>query len=186
VTGTLKGDPILMMPTAVARNAGIRAIGCDTLSAVGQQVQVMAEAFDANGHPVANPGITWETDAPGMATVDLAGLVTAMGNGTAHITATADDAVASIEVVVTQIVTSVTVEPPRLDLPVGGQGQLTARAFDANGHLIPNAAFTWMSLDTAIARVDDNGLVTGVSAGFTKVRITSDGVVAEAGIAVRP
>jgi hypothetical protein len=74
VTGTLNGDPILMMTTAVARNAVIQAIGCDTLSAVGQQVQVMAEAFDANGHPVADAEITWSTDAPGIATVDLTGV----------------------------------------------------------------------------------------------------------------
>jgi uncharacterized protein YjdB len=146
----------------------------------------MAEAFDANGHPVGEPEITWGTDTPGVISVDLTGLVTAVGNGIGRITATADDGGASIEVVVTQIVASVTVEPSPLNLLVGGQGQLTARAFDANGHLILNAAFTWVSLDPAIAEVDGDGVVTGSSAGFTKVRVTSDGVVAEAGIAVRP
>jgi hypothetical protein len=43
-----------------------------------------------------------------------------------------------------------------------------------------------VSLDPAIAEVDGDGLVTGRAAGFTKVRVTSDGVVAEAGVAVRP
>jgi uncharacterized protein YjdB len=63
----------------------------DTLTALAATVQLTAEATDARGNPVADAPLTWETSDVGVATVDPStGLVTAMDNGSAVITATAD------------------------------------------------------------------------------------------------
>jgi uncharacterized protein YjdB len=164
---------------------GDPAPGCDTLSALGDQTQIVAQAFDANGHPVVNPEIVWATEAAGVATVDGAGLVTAAGNGTATITASADDAGAGIAVVVRQVVDSVTVEPAQVALAVGAEAPLTARAFDANGYLVADAVFTWTALNPAVAQVDGTGLVTALSVGFTKVRARTGGLTGEALVTVR-
>ena len=60
------------------------------LDALGRTAQYSAEAKDASGQPLTRP-FAWTTSDGGVATVDPGtGLVTALGNGTATITATAE------------------------------------------------------------------------------------------------
>ncbi|MDE2677604.1 MAG: Ig-like domain-containing protein [Gemmatimonadota bacterium] len=60
-----------------------------TITALGDTVRLAAEAFDANGHPAAGAEFSWESGDAAVATVDGSGLVTAVGNGTTTVTATA-------------------------------------------------------------------------------------------------
>ena len=57
-------------------------------AALGDTVRLTAEAFDANGSAVTGVEFSWGTNDDAVATVDGSGLVTAMANGTATITAT--------------------------------------------------------------------------------------------------
>ena len=59
----------------------------DELTALGQTVQLTAEAFDENGYAVAGAEFSWESSDVAVATVDAGGLVTGVGEGTATITA---------------------------------------------------------------------------------------------------
>lgn len=53
--------------------------------------------------------------------------------------------------------------------------RLTASAADANGHAVAGAVFEWATSDTAVAVVDDAGLVTAITAGaVTVTAISSD------------
>ena len=61
--------------------------GTTELTALGASVELAAEAFDANGHAVAGAEFSWESSHIAVATVDTSGLVTAVSNGTAAITA---------------------------------------------------------------------------------------------------
>lgn len=59
---------------------------------VGGTVQLVATPLDQAGVPIAGLGAaTFTSDAPASASVDAAGLVTAVGAGTAHVTATITD-----------------------------------------------------------------------------------------------
>ena len=71
-----------------------------TLAAIGDMVTLMAVALDANGHEVAGPEFAWSSDDNAVATVDTVGVVTAVANGTATVTATADLASGSALVLV--------------------------------------------------------------------------------------
>lgn len=62
----------------------------DTLGALDATVQLTAQAFDSAGGLVSGKTFTWTTSDAGIATVDATGLVTAVANGTATITATSD------------------------------------------------------------------------------------------------
>ena len=73
------------------------------LTAVGATVQLAAEAFDANGHAVAGAEFSWESSDDAVATVDAAGLVTAVGRGMATITATAVTAHGTAEITVVDV-----------------------------------------------------------------------------------
>ena len=61
-----------------------------TLLAVGDTVNLTVEVRDQYGEFLPTSSAVWTSDAPGTATVDAQGVVTAMGNGTATITALAE------------------------------------------------------------------------------------------------
>ena len=69
-------------------------------SSVGETVQLTARVRDGNGHPIADVTVNWSSGDTGVATVSGQGLVTAVMNGTAQITAETGSVSARIEVVV--------------------------------------------------------------------------------------
>ena len=140
------------------------------LTALGTTVQLSVEVRDQSSAVMAGATVTWTSSASSVATVDASGLVTAAGNGTATITASAGSASGSAVVTVTQSVASVEVSPSVDELTtLGATVQLTAEAFDANGHAVAGAEFSWESSDDAVATVDESGLVTGVSKGVATI-----------------
>jgi len=66
-----------------------------TLNAAGARAQFTAQALDANGRPVTGRVVNWVIGAPGVATLSPAGLATAVGSGTAQVTATVEGKSAS-------------------------------------------------------------------------------------------
>ena len=146
------------------------------LTALDATVQLTAEVRDQNGQVMAGAGVTWTSSATSIATVGGSGLVTAAGNGTATITATAGSVSGSATVTVSQEVTEVAISPSADTLVAGDTLRLAAEAFDENGHAVAGAAFTWSSSDTSVTVVDPTGLATGVGAGEAEVSATSSGV----------
>ena len=157
------------------------------LTAWGETVQLTAEALDANGHAVAGAVFSWEsTDVP-VAAVEAAGVVTAAGNGTATIAATAGSASGAAVVTVTQTVASVEVSPSVAELTAWGETvQLTAEALDANGHAVAGAVFSWESADVLVAAVDAFGLVSGIGEGVATITAGADAASGSAIVTVPP
>ncbi len=140
------------------------------LTALGATVQLTAEAFDANGHAVAGAEFSWESSDVAVATVDGSGLVTAVSEGVATITASAGEVAGSAVVTVMQPVASVEVSPPSETIGLGSTLQLMAEGFDENGDAVAGVAFSWESSDVAVATVDNrSGLVTGVTVGVATI-----------------
>ena len=54
----------------------------------GMEIQLRAEARDADGNPIEGAAIAWASSAPDVATVSDSGLMTTVGIGSARITAT--------------------------------------------------------------------------------------------------
>ena len=71
-----------------------------TLTEFGETVQLEVVAEDANEVAIDEPSITWSSSDETVATVDEAGLVTAVGNGMADITAQSGNAIQSVTVTV--------------------------------------------------------------------------------------
>ena len=74
--------------------AGAPAVGMTVIPGAltlttGDVAPVTALLYDAGGNPTSGTGLVWSSGAPGVATVDSAGRVTAVGNGVAAITAMA-------------------------------------------------------------------------------------------------
>ena len=154
------------------------------LTALGATEQLTAEVRDQNGNAMAGAAVSWASSAATVATVSASGLVTAIADGSATITATAGSASGSAAVTVAQMVSAVAITPVADTLVAGDTLRLAAGATDANGHPVAGAEFSWASSDTLVAVVDDAGLVTGVGAGEAEVTATAAGVTSRAALTV--
>ncbi len=155
--------------------------------AVGGTVQLTATAKNAEGEPLSGYTATWVTDAPQVATVSAAGLVTGVGAGPATITATIEGKSGTASVAVTantMPVASVEVTPASASVPVGGAVQLTATPKDAAGQTLTGRPITWGTNASGIATVSATGLVTGVSQGPATITATSEGQSGTASVSV--
>ncbi len=142
----------------------------DTLVALGDTVRISLEATDANGNAMTVTDFDWSSGDELVATVDSSGLVTAVADGSATITATSGSASASAELTVEQLAVEMRLSPDADTLGApGGTLHLMAEAEDANGHLLGHPRFTWTSSDVTVAAVDESGLVTAVAEGEAEV-----------------
>ena len=64
-----------------------------------------------------------------------------------------------------QNVAEVQVAPPSITIRVGERSGLLATAFDRIGNVIPTVRIIWSSNNLRVAKVDNNGTVTGVGNG---------------------
>ncbi|MEA3244556.1 MAG: Ig-like domain-containing protein, partial [Gemmatimonadota bacterium] len=71
-----------------------------TLLLPGGSVQAIAAVADSAGNPVVQPAIAWSSSASPVASVNVAGLVTAVASGSAVISATIDGLTATLNVTV--------------------------------------------------------------------------------------
>lgn len=157
-----------------------------TLTALTDTVRLIAEVRDANDQPLrVQPAVTWASSADLVAEVDGTGLATAIGNGSATMTATADGVMGTATLLVQQTAATVDVEAA-IDTftAVGDTSRCTATATDARGHVVAAASFEWSSSDNSVAVVDTDGLVTAVGNGSATIRATADGVTDSAAVVV--
>ena len=154
------------------------------LTALGATVQLSAEVRDQNGAVMAGGTVIWASSAAAVATVSASGLVAAVADGSATITATAGSVSGSATVTVAQEVSAVEVVPDTATVVVGDTLRLAATATDANGQVVTGVAFAWASGDTAVAVVGASGLLTGIGAGQAEVTATAAGVTGRAQLTV--
>ena len=154
------------------------------LTALGATAQLTGQVLDQSGQVMASATVTWSSSNVAVATVGTTGLVTAVGNGTATVTATSGGVSGMASVTVAQEVGAVAISPGTGTLIMGDTLRLEAAATDANGHVVPGAEFAWASSDTMVAAVDDAGLVTGIASGEAEVTATAGGMTGRAALTV--
>lgn len=106
--------------------------------------------------------VTWSSDNTAVATVDSNGKVTAKGPGKAMITADINGSKVSAEIKVLKMNSS------QLELATGQNYQLSVLGTSNN--------IKWRSLNKTVVTVDENGVVTAVGTGTTKVIAEVDGM----------
>ncbi len=72
-------------------------------------------------------------------------------------------------------IANITVTAPATQLEIGANIQLTARAVDASGTTLTGRVLTWQSSSPAVATVDGNGIVSGLTPGQTTVSASAEG-----------
>ena len=148
-------------------------------------MQLSAEVRDQNGNALTGVTVTWSSSSPAVATVSETGLVTAVVNGQATITATVGTASGAAAVTVRQVPSAIALTPDSLTFSaLGDTVRLTAAVLDANGHAVEGVAIEWAIADTTVAIVDTTGLVTAVSAGRTEATASAGSSTATAPVFV--
>lgn len=137
------------------------------LPALGDTVQLVARALDAQGNQVGGQQFVWRVDLPRVASVSSYGFVSAVENGSAVVTAAVSSGVkGSAQVTVEQEVHSVLPSPPELAVDaVGDTVSMTARAVDRLNNPVNGVAIQWRSSDPSVATVTPGGFVTTVGNG---------------------
>lgn len=143
---------------------------------VGGTQQLQATPKTASGITVPNRPVDWSSRDPDIATVSESGLVTAVSFGATEIVAQVDDVTGDVPVNVSpKPVAQVLVDPTSANLQVDQARQLDVTLKAADGSTLNNRIIEYVSDDPAIASVSNSGLVTGVSAGQTVIRVRSEG-----------
>lgn len=142
---------------------------------------------DASGNVLSGRAVTWSSSAESIAKVSSAGVVTAVGAGTASITASSEGKSGQVSVTVTRpVIDTITVTPTASSIKAGASEPLTVTLLDAQGHVLSNRLIAPFSDDPSIVKVS-GGTVTGVAAGTGTVRYQSENnTVTVATITVTP
>jgi uncharacterized protein YjdB len=122
---------------------------------------------------INSDSLSWSSSDASVAVVDSNGKVTAVGVGTATITATTKDAVlnASTNITVSpKTVTGITLSQTTLSLTAGGSSTLTATVAPSDA---TNKTVSWTSSNTGVATVS-NGKITAKKVGTATITCTAN------------
>ncbi len=119
--------------------------------------------------------VTFESDNPSVAVVDVNGVVTGLSVGTCTITGYCNGLKTTASVTVTELIEVESVSLDRTSLEFaesGATAQLHAAVLPEDATA---AAVTWSSSDTSVASVDGNGLVTAIGGGTCVITASAGG-----------
>lgn len=178
----------------------IRVASATSSLAVGQ-----AQTYNATGEysdgseQNLTSSVSWSSSATNVASIDAAGLVSAVSIGESTITASLDGVSGSASLTVTEpVVVETTILPPIADIPLGGTQDYRAFAIYSDGSF-ENVTFTaeWALqnesgiieayepvLTRGLNALDDFGTVIGVELGEDALLASVDGIQSQAEVVV--
>lgn len=182
-TAVYNPDPLV--PSSIAINAPATT----PFTSAGDTRTFTAIVRNSAGQVIANPSIEWISSATNVATVSNSAsgtvTVTAVGDGTASISARSGTIQESVQIVVHRTLASVELLAPSQTVALGSSTRLAAHALDARNTVIPNVqGFIFKSSNPTSLFVQPDGTVTGLfrfnqtTGALLTVSITRDGVTA--------
>jgi uncharacterized protein YjdB len=170
----------------------------DNLTALNLTLQYAATIFNARngiipqGSASDQSPLTWRSTDPTVATVDINGLATAVGNGgTLIIGETGSGTFATglradtATLTVSNDAVASAVNPSSVSITsVGNTQQLIASATNNVGGPVSGLTFTWTTSDASVATVSNTGLVTAAGTGTATITATSGTLQATSTITV--
>ena len=174
VTKTLRGLPILSNITISPLNPSI---------SINTDQQFSATPLDQYGSPIAAT-VTWSSSNTYVGIIDPnTGMFSALHTGTSVITATSGSVTKTTIITVTPtvpVLTTITVSPATVSIVANNAVIFTVTTLDQLGNPI-SVTVTWISSDTNIGTINQNGVFLALSQGTTIITASSGTV---SGIAV--
>ncbi len=126
--------------------------------------------------------VKWSCSNNAVATINDVGVITAIGAGTAIISASCGNVTETLVLTVKKPIDQIVLN--KLEISIKEE-----ESFSLVPTIVPNDAsektVTWTSSDNSIATVDANGTVTGVKAGSCTITASADGKSAVANVTVK-
>lgn len=136
---------------------------------IGSNAQLTATVLPDNA---TNKSLLWSSEDEDIATVSQNGVVEGVGVGKTKITATSGDVAVSCEVIIESIkVTGISLSNTNVSIEVNDIVELEAIILPENA---TNKTVLWSSQDNSIAKIDQNGVITGIKAGNTTVTASTE------------
>lgn len=152
---------------------------------VNGSATIVGTAFNCDGNTIRNKRVSFSSSNAAVATVTPEGNVIAIAVGTTTISAVADGKSAAVQVTVTpERAATVIITPSTITLRRTNTRQLAAVARTAQNQVIEGRTFRWNSSNTAIASVDQSGLVRALTAGTVTITAESDQTVGQSQVIV--
>lgn len=146
-----------------------------SLTKKGQTYQLKATASPSNA---TTKSVTWKSSNTRVVTVNSAGRLTAVGNGSATITATAKDGskkkvTCKVTVKIPTVVKVNNVSLNKNDLALTSKGQSYQLSASVSPSNASNKSVKWTSSNPKVATVSSSGKVTAVANGNTTITATA-------------
>lgn len=148
---------------------------------IGEKATLTATVSPSNA---TDKTVLWSSSQTSVATVSNAGQVTAIGNGTTVITATAGNKSAKCTVTVQEGVIAVELVSLSEEELILGEGETATLVVTILPEDATDKAVTWTSSDEAVATVS-NGVVTAVKEGTATITATAGGKSAQCTVTVK-
>ena len=146
--------------------------------AIDDTQRFIATAYDQDGNVMNAGDVVWTSDNETVGTIGADGTFTALAEGTATVTATADDVSGTATVTVSAAepaIAKIVFFPSAVTLNPGDSQQFEAVGLNCYGNTVPEAAITWTSSDPCVGTVDECGLFVALDAGTTTLTASGDG-----------
>jgi hypothetical protein len=156
-----------------------------SFTSLGATETVKISATDQYGSYFPNPAISWTTSNAPSVEVNSRGMLTAISEGSATITATAGSTKKTAVVTVVQETNTIEFTKELIRFQ-NLQDTITIEVNikDSRGNIIDTPDVTWSSADESIVRVDNQGLATSLTDGRTAVTVSSGAISAALSIIV--
>jgi len=171
-------DTVVISPAAITLNAG-------------ETWGFIATVFDLEGNVIPGAMMDWESSDGGVGIIDDDGYFTALGEGTAIITASvegiSDAGTTEVTVRSTDPAPAwIAVSPSRFSIAAGQSLKITATTFDLYGHAMPEVEVAWESDDDVIGAITGCGLFTALADGEVSIRASTGDISGSACGTVEP
>ena len=170
--------PFFVSPVLTSVQVG--PAGANVIVGATQQYQATGTYNDGSVKSLSNT--VWSTSPAAFATINSAGLLTAISPGSVTVTASSGTASGTVTMTVLSApLQSITVTPanPTVSLSSGG----VTKAFSATGRYTDGTtqdltnSVTWSSTSVTVATIDQTGLATGRSVGTTDIQASTSNIV---------
>lgn len=151
------------------KKTGLRLSETDVTLTMGEKGRTLKAYSLSTGKEVIT--VTWESADKSIVTVDAYGELTAVSEGNTTVSATniSDKTSATCNVTVVAKAEGITLDSSEITVMVAGEYQIHAQMNPPS----LESPFTYQSKDPGIAKVDENGKVTGLKSGTTQISVTA-------------
>jgi trimeric autotransporter adhesin len=183
--GSLTASAVLTVTDATVTSISVTPAGA-TIAPSTQLSLNATGTFSDGSTQVITTNVTWASDNTAVATVGLAGQVTAVTHGTANISATFNGVTGSAPVTVSSVtLKSIVVTPTTAVIaPTTTQQYSATGTFSDGSTQVITGTVTWTSSNSSVGSINSFGLVTGQSAGQATITAKQGSISGTAAVSV--